>query len=92
MKRLLISILVCATLFGVCTYRHNVKAEWYNTRKTIIFVVNEGDTMRDIAAKYRPSWMTINEYMNDIKQLNDMTTYNLCVGDRLKVYVMGGAY
>lgn len=94
MKRLLF---ICAILFVLligCKVNHDnkLKAEWEHNREVITVVVHNGDTLWDITNEYRPTWMTADEYMYDIKQLNDMTTSNLCVGDRLKVYVMGGAY
>lgn len=84
-------ILLCIVLtVGALVYtivdHGNRVATWANTREVITIVVERGDTLDEFGYKYKPDWMDVREYREYIKELNDMDTSSLYVGQELKLY------
>lgn len=80
---LVTSIFLCGYAIG------KNKAEkdlWYNNRTTQVITVHYGDTLWSIAEEYKPDDVYILEYIEDIKQLNNITS-DIHGGDTILVYV-----
>lgn len=83
------ALIVCGIIYHDVT-RQN---DWEAHRTIIETPIGWGDTLNEIACKYKPSFMSINEYTYHLRELNDMTDSMLYAGQSLKVYVYteGGA-
>ena len=65
-------------------------AEWKSSREVITVYVESGDTLDEFGYKYKPEWMDVREYREEIKELNGMQNSDLYMGQELKLYTEGG--
>ena len=80
---LITSIFLCGYAIGK---NKTQKDLWYNNRTTQVITVHYGDTLWSIAEEYKPNDVYILEYIEDIKQLNNITS-DIHGGDTILVYV-----
>lgn len=86
-------ILICAviTIFSVMANQDNAKmTEWEQNREVITVTVPKGVGIDYFGAKYAPKYLDIRKYREQIKELNDMKSSTLYVGQTLKVYKLKG--
>lgn len=90
MRKIFTIILTIAlvTLVGVKAYSDNNRhSEWENTRGITTVTVGNGDTLDDFGYQYKPTWMDVRQYRDEVMALNDMTSAMLYAGQSLKLYV-----
>lgn len=73
MKKLLVLTLIAATLMCVACSKHEEDVEW----NTFEYTVYQGETLWEIAEEYCPEDMDKRDYIEEIKELNNMDTYAL---------------
>ena len=82
-----VSVLVVVVFaVGTIAEANDRKSEWKSTREVITVYVESGDTLDELGYRYKPSWMDIREYREEIKELNDMQDSYLYMGQELKLY------
>ena len=64
--------------------------DWEDNKKAITIMVQSGDSIDGYWVKYAPSWMSREQYREEIKELNNMTSAMLYAGGTIQVYVEGG--
>ena len=82
----IIAIAILVALNSVlksCTQQN----DWEVHRTAIEIPIGWGDTLNQIAVKYKPSFMTIDEYACYLRELNGMTDSMLYAGQLFKVYI-----
>lgn len=89
----IIALLFAVSVFAVFTFAVGViaeandqRTEWESTREVITIYVEGGDTLDELGYQYKPSWMDIREYREEIKELNGMQSSDLYMGQKLKLY------
>ena len=80
--------IICVLLIVVLTFAvviSAVKKPNYDFVESS-YVVKKGDCLWNIANMYRPATMNTEDYVDLLKELNDLTNSVIHVGQRLKVY------
>ena len=96
MKKISIFVTIIVMISTVWVAAHTIRenktlrAEWETTREVITVTVQYGDTLDGFGYKYKPSWMDVRDYREQVKDLNRMTSSTLYEGQTLKLYVQGG--
>jgi hypothetical protein len=93
MNKLVLTLALAITLLTatVVVGREQAQsAEWEDSREVITITVQSGDTVDGYWAEYAPDWMSRDEYRYEIKQLNDMDSCVLYIGDTIQIYTQGG--
>ncbi|WP_058485482.1 cell division suppressor protein YneA [Defluviitalea phaphyphila] len=84
---LLLVLFICIfqVFFIVVTYSFTEeKKQTYNPIKKYKQVrIKKGDTLWDIAKEYKPENQSINQYINYIKEFNNMKSYDIYAGDNI---------
>lgn len=84
---LIVFVLFAVIVVGFkVNHDHKQRAEWESNRKVITVYVGDGDTLDEFGYKYKPEWMDVREYREEIKELNGMQTSTVYAGQELKVY------
>lgn len=95
MKKILILAIIVITLSTVWAGAHTIKErkelenEWEATRVVIAVKVQYGDTLDGFGYEYKPSWMDVREYREQVKELNGTRSSMLYAGQTIKLYVQG---
>ena len=95
MKKTNIKALILAATIAVAIFAigHRVGAEnmrqsqWEERREIITVAVCYGDTLDGICYEYKPSWMSIDKYRYEIKQLNHMSDSTIYANTTIKLYI-----
>lgn len=69
-----------------------LRAEWESSRKVITVIVKNGDTLDEFGYVYKPDWMDVREYREEIKELNGLQNSTLQVGQGIQLYVCTKEY
>ena len=89
----LVTILVMISTVWVAAHtiseRTRLEEEWESTREVITVIVQYGDTLDGFGYEYKPTWMDVREYREQVKELNNMTLSTLYAGQTLMLYVEG---
>ena len=80
-------IVVCANSLRADAQR---RSNWEDSREIISVVIQPGDSLDGLWAKYGPHWMDRRDYRIEIIELNNLDSAMLYVGDKIKLYVEGG--
>lgn len=83
MKKLIITVLIIAVAI---TFIGGNKSNWKDNCEVVKITICKGDTLSDIAERYKPSGMDYREYVYEIEKLNDMETANIYEGDTILIY------
>lgn len=84
---LAVTIVVAIFAVGYRVGADNMRqTQWEEHREVITVTVYYGDTLWDIAEKYKPSWMSTQEYCSELKTLNGKSTSTIYAGEQIKVY------
>ena len=95
MKKIMSFVIIILAITTVYVGAHTIREdqrlhkEWENTREVIIVTVSYGDTLDGFGYKYKPSWMDVREYREQVKDLNRMTSSTLYANTTIKLYVQG---
>jgi hypothetical protein len=75
-------------LIGITKHqiKQNQMQQWTENRDIIVVTVPLGVGIDYYGYKYKPKWMHIDEYREQIKELNDMKNCTLYTGQKLKLY------
>lgn len=60
--------------------------EWNETKTVFTVIVQEGDTLYNYGYQYKPDWMDIRDYCEEVKELNNMSSSTICAYQDLKLY------
>lgn len=60
--------------------------EWNENKIVFTMVVQEGDTLFDYGYQYKPDWMDIRDYCEEVKELNNTSSSTICAYQNLKLY------
>lgn len=60
--------------------------EWNENKVVFMVVVQQGDTLYDYGYQYKPDWMDIRDYCEEVKELNNMSSSTICAYQNLKLY------
>lgn len=60
--------------------------EWNETKTVFIVTVKDGDTLYNYGYQYKPDWMDIRDYCEEVKGLNNMSSSTICAYQDLKLY------
>lgn len=60
--------------------------EWNENKIVFSVVVQEGDTLYNYGYQYKPDWMDIRDYCEEVKELNNMSSSTIWVYQNLKLY------
>ena len=84
----IIALVLLATIVVGFKVNHDrqQRAEWESNRKVITVYVRNGDTLDEFGYEYKPEWMDVREYREEIKELNGMQTSTVYAGQELKIY------
>ena len=95
-KKIMLTTIIATTLISTVwagahtlNERAELEANWESTREVITVRVCSGDTLDGFGYEYKPSWMDVREYREQIKDLNDMSTSTLYANTTIKLYVQG---
>lgn len=84
----LVSIIVSLVVVSATAISNNNRyTEWENTRGIITVTVGHGDTLDDFGYQYKPVWMDVRQYRDEVMELNDMPSAMLYASQPLKLYV-----
>lgn len=95
MKKIITFAIIITMISTVWAAAHTISEdkalhnEWENTREVITVRVQYGDTLDGFGYEYKPEWMDVREYREQVKDLNDMTSSMLYAGQTIKLYVEG---
>ena len=65
------------------------QTDWEHNREVITITVHSGDTLDGYWVEYAPSWMSRDQYLYEIKTLNNMDSCTIYAGNTIKLYVKG---
>jgi hypothetical protein len=65
------------------------QTDWEHNREIITITVHNGDTLDGYWVQYAPNWMSRDQYLYEIKTLNNMDSCTIYAGDTIKLYVKG---
>ena len=84
-------VLTIMILIGVtkCQTKQNQMQQWIENRDIIVVTVPSGAGIDQYGYKYKPEWMHIQEYRDQIKELNGMKDCSIYAGQQLKLYKEG---
>lgn len=71
---------------GIAAKGNDQRTEWEASREVITIYVESGDTLDELGYKYKPEWMDVREYREQVKELNNMESSDLYMGQELKLY------
>ena len=60
--------------------------EWNENKVVFMVVVQQDDTLYDYGYQYKPDWMDIRDYCEEVKELNNMSSSTICAYQNLKLY------
>ena len=82
--------LTIAVLIGITNYQTKKiqMQQWIESRDIIVVTVHCGAGIDYYGYKYKPEWMHIDEYREQIKELNGMEDCTLYTGQKLKLYAV----
>lgn len=60
--------------------------EWNENKVVFIVVVQQDDTLYDYGYQYKPDWMGVRDYCEEVKELNNMSSSTICAYQNLKLY------
>lgn len=89
MKKILITSALALCIFSMgfsFAQKAEQRSEWEETREVITIHICSGDTLDEIGYEFKPEWMDIREYRESIKELNNLDSCMLYVGQELKIY------
>lgn len=71
-----------------CYKREMNMQQWIESREITVVEVNYGKGIDNYGYQYKPEWMDIREYREQILELNGMKNCTLYNGQELKLYVV----
>lgn len=84
---IIIFFMVVFTVIMSSSLKTNARENSDNNRKVYTSIsIETGDTLWDIAEEYKPEEMTCKEYINEIKQINSLSSDDIHSGNYLMVY------
>ena len=93
MRKYLLSIIfygliavVVISLFSCLDTDKKAYNEWLESREITEIYIEKGDTLWNIAQKYKPHFMDIREYVYEIQQLNNIDM--IYAGDIIQIYTI----
>lgn len=84
---IILALFIFVAIGAKITNDNKCMQEWKNNRTVITVTVTCGDTLDKLGYKYKPSWMDVREYREQVKELNNMKTSGLRAGQCLDLYV-----
>lgn len=60
--------------------------EWNENKVVFMVVVQQDDTLYDYGYQYKPDWMDIRDYCEEVRELNNMSSSTICAYQNLKLY------
>lgn len=81
---LLILTISCVTINIVKDIRN--WNEWNENKVVFMVVVQQDDTLYDYGYQYKPDWMDVRDYCEEVKELNNMSSSTICAYQNLKLY------
>ncbi len=79
MRKLLLIGLIATIIVCVGCSMHETKHDW----NEFSYTVSQGETLWEIAEEYCPEDMDCREYIYEVKELNNMKTSDLAVGQTI---------
>lgn len=82
---LIIAVNVLVAAIVVSDFRQQKK--WEATRQPISIRIQYGDTIYGYWIKYAPNWMSYEQFLYEIKELNNMTSCSIYAGQTIQIYI-----
>jgi hypothetical protein len=86
-------VIIVIAMITIATIRNDARSKqealeaWVSSREIVEVVVQPGDTLSGLYYQYAPKGIDMYPWIEDIQELNNMSSCNLFAGDRLLIYI-----